>query len=95
MSDGRALGACVNVVVLMDRLNLPAYLYEVTHQQIKTIQSLGEVDMGSPETLTSFVTFAMKTYPATHFFLDLWDHGEDMRESAGTNRAVIIFHLTT
>ena len=75
MSDGLALGASVNVVVLMDRLNLPAYVYEVTHQQIKTVQSLGEVDMGSPETLTSFAMFAMKTYPATRFFLDLWDHG--------------------
>ena len=42
MSDGLAPGASVNVVVLMDRLNLPAYTYEVAHQQIKTVQSLGK-----------------------------------------------------
>lgn len=75
MSEGLALGARVNVVVLMDRLNLPAYTYQVTHGEIKTIQSLGEVDMGSPETLKSFVAFAMKNYPATYYFLDMWDHG--------------------
>jgi len=79
MSDGLAPDASVNVVVLMDRLNLPAYTYEVKHGEIKVVQSLGEVDMGVPETLTSFVTFAMKKYPATYYFLDLWDHGGGYR----------------
>lgn len=90
MSDGLAPGASVNVVVLMDRLNLPAYTYEVTYGGIKIVQSLGEVDMGSPDTLTWFVTFAMKNYPATYFFLDLWDHGGGYRgvcwdESSGNH----------
>ena len=79
MSDGLVAGTIVNVVVLMDRLNLPAYTYEVTHEEIKVVQSLGEVDMGSPDTLTSFVTFAMKKYPAAYYFLDLWDHGGGYR----------------
>lgn len=90
MSDGLKQGASVNVVVLMDRLNLPAYTYEVTQGDIKMLQSLGEVDMGSAETLTSFVTFAIKNYPAIYFFLDLWDHGGGYRgvcwdESSGHN----------
>lgn len=90
MSDGLVTSANINVVVLMDRLNQPAFTYEVTHEEIKIIQSLGEVDMGSPATLTSFVTFAMKTYPATYYFLDLWDHGGGYRgvcwdESSGNH----------
>jgi hypothetical protein len=75
MSDGLAPGASVNVVVLMDRLNLPAYTYEVTHEEIKTVQSLGEVDMGNSETLASFVTYAVTTHPTMYYFLDVWDHG--------------------
>jgi hypothetical protein len=75
LSDGLAPSASVNVVVLMDRLNLPAYTYEVTHEEIKTVQSLGEVDMGSQETLASFITYALNTHPTTYYFLDVWDHG--------------------
>jgi hypothetical protein len=40
------------------------------------IQDLGQgVDMGSPTTLTSFVQWAEKTYPAQHYMLIMWDHG--------------------
>jgi len=90
MKEGLAPNAAVNVIVLMDRLNLPAYIYEVTHEGIKTVQSLGEIDMGSRETLNYFVTFAMKKYPANYFFLDLWDHGGGYRgvcwdESSGNH----------
>lgn len=79
MSDGLSQGANVNVVVLMDRLNLPANIYEVTAGEVKLVQSLGEVDMGVPETLTMFVKFAMENYPATYYFLDMWDHGGGYR----------------
>jgi hypothetical protein len=79
MSDGLVAGAEVNVIVLMDRLDLPAYTYEVTHDHIKTVQSLDEVDMGSPDTLSSFVAFVTASYPATYFFLDVWDHGGGYR----------------
>jgi len=79
ISDGLTSGANVNVIVLMDRLNQPAYTYEVTHEEVKMVQSLGEVDMGDPETLASFLTFAIENYPTTYFFLDLWDHGGGYR----------------
>ena len=75
MSDGLSHDANVKVVALMDRLNLPANIYEVTAGEVKIVQSLGEVDMGVPETLTMFVEFAMENYPAAYYFLDVWDHG--------------------
>lgn len=76
MSNGLAPGVNVNVIVLMARLNPPAYTYEVTHGSITKIQSfIDGVDMGNPKTLTSFLTFAITNYPATNYFLDVWDHG--------------------
>ena len=32
-------------------------------------------DMGSPETLSSFINFCTTNYPAEHYMLILWDHG--------------------
>lgn len=39
------------------------------------IQDLGELNMGDPETLYSFVQWATQAYPAQHYALVLWDHG--------------------
>lgn len=90
MKDGLASNVAINVIVLMDRLNLPAYIYEITHEEIKVVESLGEVDMGNQQTLNYFLTFAMKKYPADYYLLDLWDHGGGYRgvcwdESSGNH----------
>ncbi len=39
------------------------------------ISDLGEVNMGSPSTLSSFISWAKSTYPANNYALILWDHG--------------------
>ncbi len=39
------------------------------------IMDLGEVNMADPASLVSFATWGIATYPARHYFLDLWDHG--------------------
>lgn len=90
MSTGLMPGANVNVIVLMDRLDQPAYLYKVTHDSVEVILSLGEVDMGSPKTLAWFVKYVLKKYSAEHYLLDLWDHGGGYRgvcwdESSGNH----------
>ncbi len=36
----------------------------------------GDVDMGSSATLTNFIQWAVTNYPANHYLLDLWDHGD-------------------
>lgn len=35
----------------------------------------GERDMGSPQTLVDFISWARTSYPAKHYALCLWDHG--------------------
>ena len=39
------------------------------------ISDLGEVNMADPASLVAFVNWSVTTYPARHYFLDLWDHG--------------------
>ncbi len=37
--------------------------------------SIGEVNMGDPQTLVDFVEWGMQTYPASRYAVVLWDHG--------------------
>ena len=39
------------------------------------VQDMGELDMGDPQTLIDFVTWAMQTYPAKHYALTISTHG--------------------
>ena len=38
-------------------------------------QTAESADMGAPETLTEFVNFCTRNYPAEHYALILWNHG--------------------
>ena len=40
------------------------------------IEDLGEINMGDPDSLVSFVNWSIQNYPATHYFLVLWNHGK-------------------
>ena len=46
------------------------------------IQDLGEVNMGDPNSLTSFIQWASNAYPATNYALVLWDHGGGWQKKA-------------
>ena len=39
------------------------------------LSDLGEINMGAPGTLESFIDWARDKYPAEHYALILWDHG--------------------
>jgi subtilisin family serine protease len=49
------------------------------------IADLGEVNMGAPATLQSFIEWAIANYPAQHYALVLWNHGSGWRERAATD----------
>ena len=88
----------VNVVVQMDRTpgfdrtngdwtTARRYLVEQDSSD-STIGStlladIGEVNMGHPDTLVDFVTWAATDYPADHYLLIIWDHGEGWRKVSG------------
>jgi len=46
------------------------------------------VDMGSPQTLNSFVNWCRAKYPADRYVLIVWNHGNGWREKAGDTRGV-------
>ena len=65
----------VNVLMLVDRLYEPAYLYSIEDNDMVELESLGEVNMGDPATLTWFVEYSDTYFPAEHMLLFFWDHG--------------------
>ncbi len=68
--------ANLNIVVMYDSIKYgDSAIYYIQRGQIKVMEKLGEVDMGSPQTLRYFLNWTMDHYPAKHYFLDLWDHG--------------------
>lgn len=75
----------VNIIALLDRWDeknvTGSWIYYIIHDENLTaiaspiVADLGEVNMGDPATLRSFVEFAFKNYPAERYALVLWDHG--------------------
>ncbi|MBU1158606.1 MAG: hypothetical protein KKE24_04630 [Candidatus Thermoplasmatota archaeon] len=65
----------VNVLILVDRLYDEAYLYYIKDNEMVELESLGEVNMGDPETLKWFVEYSDTNFPAEHMLLYFWDHG--------------------
>ena len=53
---------------------------------LPTCEDLGELNMGDPKTLTSFVDWATTTYPQPNTMLILWNHGGGWRSAV--SRAV-------
>lgn len=52
------------------------------------------LDMGAPETLTSFLTWACENYPADHTALILWNHGGGPAEGYGYDQIYRNDHLS-
>ena len=50
-------------------------IYLIEKGKKELLKSLGEVDMGNENTLEYFLNYSMDNYPAEHYFLDFWDHG--------------------
>jgi len=52
------------------------------------IEDLGEVNMGDPAVLQSFIEWAVANYPAQHYALVLWNHGSGWRERESGGESV-------
>jgi uncharacterized membrane protein len=44
------------------------------------LEDMGEVDMGNGDNLRNFVVWAVTTYPADRYYLDVWGHGGGWRD---------------
>lgn len=55
----------------------------------EVVQDLGPgYDMGSANSLLDFINWAKTNYPATHYCLVLWDHGNGWKRAIGHGRGV-------
>ena len=83
----------INILVQRDTRSGPAFRYKIKHDaspDTSTVTSsyeheLGEVNMGEvitgvSSTLSDFVNWATGAYPADHYCLVFWDHGNGWRE---------------
>jgi subtilisin family serine protease/glutamine cyclotransferase len=52
------------------------------------IEDLGEVNMGDPAVLQSFIEWVVANYPANHYALVLWNHGSGWRERESGGESV-------
>jgi len=72
----------LNVLVLWDGFDKPAYMYKVIKGGIVEVKGFPlngkELNMGDPNTLNVFVDFAVGKFTAEHYVLVLWDHGNDV-----------------
>jgi len=91
----------VNIIVLCDRLEEPAYIYKI--EKGKCVLPEGspingiEVDMGDPEIVETFLNYVIENFPAEHYFLDIWNHGNDfvgscVDENTGTGERGYLYH---
>jgi cysteine peptidase C11 family protein len=83
----------VNIIVQFDRITKYAHTSPVDWSQTlrfkitkdmepqpkNALADMGELNMGAPKTLEEFVRWGVSQYPAKHYFLILWDHGQGYR----------------
>lgn len=56
--------------------------YEITRGGKTLLADIGEANMGDPQTLTDFIGWAQQNYPAAHYCLVIWNHGNGWRSPA-------------
>ncbi len=56
----------------------------------KVVKNMGAVDMGDWNNLVDFVSWAQKNYPAKHYFIDVWNHGNGWHMKNPSARAMSI-----
>jgi hypothetical protein len=52
--------------------------HEILKDDFKTVSNLGKKNMASASTLSDFVSWGVKEYPAEKYVIILWDHGAGM-----------------
>jgi len=91
----------INYVVQMDRIDGEVSSYEnwtdckrfhiqkdMTPIARHAVENLGEVNMADPETLKNFIQWGITNYPAQHYALVLWDHGDGWHRKRSKKPAV-------
>lgn len=78
IEEMQVAGSTKNVTVILqyDKEGATTKRYKVEKEALTLLENLGELDMSDPGTLQNFVTYSVSNYPADHYALILWDHGQ-------------------
>ena len=69
----------VNIVAQFDRASKGSKRYFLRKGgtvDADTVATLGKANTGDPKQLIDFITWGVKTYPAQHYIIVLWNHGQ-------------------
>jgi len=61
------------------------------HVTSPIVQDLGRVDMGDVNSLKDFIQWGVQNYPAEHYFINVWDHGDGWHDLALRNHQRTLF----
>jgi hypothetical protein len=78
LEEMQAVGSTDNVTVIVqhDTQGGLTYRYKVEKGNLVQLANLGEMDMAQASTLRDFVAYAAGAFPADHYALILWNHGQ-------------------
>jgi hypothetical protein len=62
---------------------------------VNPVQDIGEKNMGDPEVLQDFIVWAVTNYPAEHYALVIWNHGQGWRDEGDTTLTAISEKLSS
>ena len=72
----------VTVIVQHDTNGGTTKRYKVEKGSLTLLEDLGELDMADGATLQNFVSSTALAYPADHYALILWNHGQGWKGSS-------------
>ena len=80
------IGSTENISLIMqvDGRNVTTKRYKVEKGSLTLLADLGELDMANGETLRAFISDTISGYPAEHYALIIWDHGQGWKGTAAT-----------
>ena len=85
LNEMQEVGSTKNVTVILQydaqggKLKDTTKRYKVEKGSLTLLEDLGELDMSDGATLQNFVSDTVKDYPADHYALILWNHGQGWR----------------
>ncbi|HQI74012.1 MAG: clostripain-related cysteine peptidase [Smithella sp.] len=74
----------ITLILQLDGRNVTTKRYKVEKGSLILLSDLGELDMADGETLRNFVSDTVTAYPAAHYALIIWDHGQGWKGTAAT-----------
>jgi hypothetical protein len=77
----------VKVVSLYDSIDTTGKILYIADGETHEVEDWGETNMGDGQTLANFGKWAVENYPANHYALILWDHGDGWRDAGTTEDA--------